>query len=121
MWQYRFLFYDLPGLLARNPPLQQAYQQFLQEELNHTLHTLCQRAVDAGLLTLDASDITPLVVNIWLVVKFWFAFEQVAQPGQAVSEASGRRGVSQVLALLKPYVADALRPGFALTQARYAG
>lgn len=121
MWRYRFMFYDLPGLLARNPPLQQAYQQFLQEELNHTLHTLCQRAVDAGLLTLDASDINPLVVNIWLVVKFWFAFEQVAQPGQPVSEASGRRGVSQVLALLKPYVADALRPGFALTQARYAG
>jgi len=119
MWRYRFMFYDLPGLLARNPPLQQAYQQFLQEELNHTLHTLCQRAVDAGLLTLDASDITPLVVNIWLVVKFWFAFEQVAQPGQPVSEASGRRGVSQVLALLKPYVADALRPGFALAQARY--
>jgi AcrR family transcriptional regulator len=121
MWQYRFLFYDLPGLLARNPPLQQAYQQFLQEELNHTLHTLCQRAVDAGLLTLDASDINPLVVNIWLVVKFWFAFEQVAQPSQAVSEASGRRGVSQVLALLKPYVADTLRPGFALAQARYGG
>lgn len=119
MWRYRFMFYDLPGLLARNPPLQQAYQQFLQEELNHTLHSLCQRAVEAGLLTLDASDIDPLVVNLWLVVKFWFAFEQVAQPGQPVSEASGRRGVSQVLALLKPYVADALRPGFALAQARY--
>lgn len=119
MWRYRFMFYDLPGLLARNPPLQQAYQQFLQEELNHTLHSLCQRAVEAGLLTLDASDIDPLVVNLWLVVKFWFAFEQVAQPGQPVSEASGRRGVSQVLALLKPYVADTLRPGFALAQARY--
>ena len=74
---------------------------------------------DAGLFAIDAADIRPLVINnIWLVVKFWYAFEQASHPSQPISEATGRRGVRQVLALLKPYVTATLRPAFIAACAR---
>ena len=119
MWRYRFMFYDLPGLLARNPALQHDYQRFIDDELTDTLHGLFVRCADAGLFAIDAADIRPLVINIWLVVKFWYAFEQASHPSQPISEATGRRGVRQVLALLKPYVTATLRPAFIAACARY--
>ena len=64
-------------------------------------------------------DIEAVSINIWLVVKFWFAFEQTARPKAPITEASGRRGVQQVLALLKPYVAPEFLPAFRQLQQRY--
>ncbi len=87
--------------------------------LTDTLHGLFVRCADAGLFAIDAADIRPLVINIWLVVKFWYAFEQASHPSQPISEATGRRGVRQVLALLKPYVTATLRPAFIAACARY--
>lgn len=63
MWRYRFMFYDLPGLLARNPALQHDYQRFIDDELTDTLHGLFVRCADAGLFAIDAADIRPLVIN----------------------------------------------------------
>ena len=120
MWRYRFMFYDLPGLLARNPALQSAYQAFIDDELSDALHRLFQRCADAGLFAIDETDIRPLLVNIWLVVKFWFAFEQATHPSAPITEATSCRGVRQVLALLKPYVAAALRPAFDAAVQRYS-
>ena len=105
--------------LARNPALQHDYQRFIDDELTDTLHGLFVRCADAGLFAIDAADIRPLVINIWLVVKFWYAFEQASHPSQPISEATGRRGVRQVLALLKPYVTATLRPAFIAACARY--
>ena len=121
MWRYRFMFYDLPGLLARNPALQSAYQAFIDDELSDALHRLFQRCADAGLFAIDEADIRPLVVNIWLVVKFWFAFEQTSRPKSPITEASGHRGVRQVMALLKPYVQPDFMAAFQQLQARHAG
>lgn len=121
MWRYRFMFYDLPGLLARNAALQRDYQAFIDHELTDTLRMLFLRCANAGLFAIDPDDIRPLVVNIWLVVKFWYAFEQASHPSAPISEATSRRGVRQVLALLKPYLTPALRPAFDMACVRYSG
>jgi hypothetical protein len=33
-----------------------------------------------GLFRIDEEDIETLVINIWLVVKFWFAWRQPSRP-----------------------------------------
>ncbi|GGY20654.1 TetR/AcrR family transcriptional regulator [Paludibacterium paludis] len=112
MWQFRFMFYDLPGLLARNPQMQAEYHQFVNTEMKDILGRHFREFIRLGLLKMDEEDIEALSVNIWLVVKFWFAFEQTARPKAPITEESGRRGVRQVLALLKPYVQPELAGAF---------
>lgn len=120
MWRFRFMFYDLPGLMARNPQLQAEYHQFVNSELKTILESHFREFIRLGLLKMALEDIEPVSINIWLVVKFWFAFEQTARPKAPITEASGHRGVRQVLALLKPYVTPEFLPAFNALQHRHA-
>ena len=119
MWKFRFMFYDLPGLLARNPQMQTEYHQFVNTELRDILGRHFREFIRLGLLKMEDEDIEAVSINIWLVVKFWFAFEQTARPKAPITEASGHRGVQQVLALLKPYVTPEFLPAFRQLQQRY--
>ncbi|MFD2448631.1 TetR/AcrR family transcriptional regulator [Vogesella fluminis] len=119
MWRFRFMFYDLPGLMTRNPQLQRDYHQFVNTELTTILEGHFREFIRLGLLKMALEDIEAVSVNIWLVVKFWFAFEQTARPSEPINEASGHRGVRQVLALLKPYVSSEFLPAFQLLLARH--
>lgn len=119
MWRFRFMFYDLPGLMARNPQLQADYHLFVNNELKSILEGHFREFIRLGLLRMDLDDIEAVSVNIWLVVKFWFAFEQTARPKAPINEASGHRGVRQVLALLKPYITPEFLPAFRDLQARH--
>lgn len=119
MWQFRFMFYDLPGLLARNPQLQSEYHQFVNTDLQQLLKRHFQEFIRLGLLKMDEDDISAVSINIWLVVKFWFAFEQTAHPKAPITELSGHRGVRQVLAMLKPYVQADFAAAFGTLYDRY--
>lgn len=104
MWQFRFMFYDLPGILARNPKMQEEYHNFVHKDLSGILTNLFTEFADIGLLSVAREDIKYLVVNVWLVVKFWYPFQQTAHPTEPITEETSRQGVLQVLSLLKPYV-----------------
>jgi AcrR family transcriptional regulator len=119
MWRFRFMFYDLPGLLARNPQMQTEYQQFVNSEMRTILAGHFREFIRLGLLRMDEDDVEAVSINIWLVVKFWFAFEQTARPRAPITEEAGHRGVRQVLALLKPFVRDEFRDGFRHLYDRY--
>lgn len=119
MWQYRFMFYDLTGLMARNPQLQTEYQHFVNAELQPMLAHHFREFIRLGLLKMEEEDIDSVTINIWLIVKFWFAFEQTAHPQSPITEQSGFRGVRQVLSLLKPYVQDNFMPAFNMLNQRY--
>ena len=121
MWQFRFMFYDLPGMLSRNTQLQSEYHQFVNTELKGILGEHFREFIRLGLLKMDEEDIEAVSVNIWLVVKFWFAFEQTSRPRAPITEASGHRGVRQVLALLKPYVQPDFMDAYRALSARHAG
>ncbi len=120
MWQFRFMFYDMPGILARNPRMQEEYEQFVNRDLLSLMTRLFNEFADIGLLQVSQEDIKHLVVNMWLIIKFWFAFQQTANPGVPITEDTGRTGVLQVLALLKPYVQHARLPQYQMIYRHYA-
>lgn len=120
MWRFRFLFYDLPGLLSRSPQLQSEYHQFINHEMKERLIGLFREFAAIGLFRIDEEDIEVLVINIWLVVKFWFAFEQTARPKEPITEATNHRGIRQVLALFKPFIQPDFMPTFQAMKAKYA-
>jgi AcrR family transcriptional regulator len=119
MWRYRFLFYDLPGLLARNPALQIGYQEFIDTDLRESIGNQFNGLMQLGLFRVPPEAIAALATNIWLVVKFWFAFQQSLNPKESITEAIGRRGILQVLALLKPYVTAPFTEAFTGLEAKY--
>lgn len=119
MWQFRFMFYDLPGLLARNPQMQSEYHQFVNNDLQNLLSRHFEEFIRLGLLNMAKDDIAPVAINIWLVVKFWFAFEQTASPAPLITEDSSHRGVRQVMALLKPYVSPQFAQAYQKLSERY--
>ncbi len=112
MWKFRFMFYDLPGLLARNEKLADAYQKFVREEIIDIMTRLFREFVKLGFIQADESEIESLVINNWIIVKFWFAFQQTANPAEPITEETSKRGVRQVLALLRPYITDVYKPLF---------
>lgn len=121
MWQFRFMFYDLPGLLARNPNMQEEYQYFVTTELKDLLRQHFTEYIRLGLLKMDDEDTEAVSINIWLVIKFWFAFEQTARPKAPITEECGRRGVRQALSLLKPYIQPEFTGTFYELCQRYQG
>lgn len=119
MWQYRFLFYDLPGLLSRNPPLQDDYRIFVKDELAPLLARAFGEFAIIGFLSVEQADIVPLATNAWLIVKFWFPFRQTIRPDTPITEETSKLGIRQVLALLKPYVQPKFAEVFAEIESRY--
>jgi AcrR family transcriptional regulator len=120
MWQYRFLFYDLPGLLSRNQPLSDGYHGFVRNELAPLLAQAFGEFAAIGFLSVERADIVPLATNAWIIVKFWFPFRQTIMPDTPISEETSTLGIRQVLALLKPYVQSQFVERFAAMEARYA-
>lgn len=119
MWQFRFMFYDLPGLLARNNQLQTEYHQFVNNDLRELLNQHFREYIRQGFLKMDEQDITAVSINIWLIIKFWFPFEQTSRPRTPINETSGKRGILQVLSLLKPYIQPGFTAQFQLLNQRY--
>ncbi|WP_223879126.1 TetR/AcrR family transcriptional regulator [Chitinimonas arctica] len=119
MWQYRFMFYDLPGLLSRSPQLQDDYHGYVKNELTPILAKAFGEFAAIGFIDVRPTDIIPLATNTWMVVKFWFAFQQTIHPHRPISEETGKQGARQVLALFRPYVQPSFMAVFEEIAARY--
>jgi AcrR family transcriptional regulator len=104
IWRYRFLFYDLPTLMSRNEPLQEAYEIFIEKHLKPSMMKHFHSFSRSGILNIDDDALNALVLNVWLVVKFWFTFIRSSQPKQPCTPELHRQGVLQTLALIKPYI-----------------
>ena len=113
------MFYDLPGLLARNEKLAEAYQKFVREEIIEILTRLFREFVKMEFIHADEDEIETLVVNCWIIVKFWFAFQQTANPKDPITEETSKRGVRQVLCLLRPYITAQYKPLFAQIESAF--
>ncbi len=119
MGKYWCLFYDLPGLLSRNPQLQSDYQAFVKNDISPVLARAFSEFASIGFLSVKLGEIQPLATTAWLIVKFWFTFQQTVRPDIPLTEETGKQGVRQVLALLKPYVQPEYATTFEKIEARY--
>lgn len=120
IWMFRFMFYDLSGLLDRNPQLHAEYHQFIREEIRGRLQAIFRECRQCGFVKIEEGDMDSMLNQIWLLIRFWFTFEQTAYPTTPPTEASSRRGIQQVLFVLKPYIQAPWKAVFEQHTARYA-
>ena len=103
LWHYRFFNRNLAHVLSRDPPLALQYRAYA-ERMQAYMHRLLASLQSQGILLIAAEDIDPLVENAWLIGTFWLNYQETAYPEAAITEATVRSGILQLLHLFKTYL-----------------
>lgn len=107
IWQFRFFYTSLPGILQQNAALKQRYirvQRALDHRAMHILRELCS----LGALRINAPDTHRLVVTLRIVISFWVSYCMTDTLDERVSRDSMQAGLLQALFVLRPYAGDSV-------------
>ncbi len=107
IWEYRFLYRDMPHLLEQDEQLQVRYRDFAGKAMSQ-VRALFDSARASGLLLASDEECEALVTNMWIILTAWVGFLQTTA-ASAGSEASLTRqmvgqGIYQALCLEAPYL-----------------
>lgn len=112
MWEYRFLFSDVNALLNRSVELLGQHNELTRVKIAPLIIKLLSQLNDLDVLHIDERGKQDLAVNMWLITKYWFDFDDSMQPHVKITESTKQRGVYRSLSLMRPYVCDAYREEF---------
>jgi AcrR family transcriptional regulator len=120
MWAYRFFFRDLDEIASIDAGLATRFAELVRHEQNAMLE-LCGGLRAAAVLDASDAEIAALATNAVIVTTYWMSYQWLSRAADA-ADAAGMRfevGISQVLALLTPYLRDAERALADALRARY--
>jgi len=125
VWEYRFFYRDLDEITSRNPKLAARFADILLREQSAVLE-LCNGLRNAGALDASDADIAALAVNVVMIATYWMSYQRLSRAvaRNAEDDPAGmhfERAVSQVLALLAPYLHGMHRALVETLRARYLG
>lgn len=103
MWDYRFLFSDVNTLLNRSAAFLGEHNEFTHVQISPLLVKLLTKLQDSDLIQIDEAGKQDLAINMWMVTKYWFDFDNSMSKGK-FNENSKSRGVYRTLSLLRPYL-----------------
>lgn len=118
LWEYRFLFSDVNTLLARSKQLLGEHNEFSHEKITPLLIRILTELRNKGLLDADDEALRELGVNIWIVTKYWFDFDNSQHP-DGWNSGTKRRGIRQTMSLLRGLVAEKHRPDYCRLMEQY--
>lgn len=103
MWDYRFLFSDVNTLLTRSATLLGEHNEFTHVQIAPLLVKLLSRLQETNMIQIDETGKQDLAINMWMVTKYWFDFDNSLNKSQ-FNESSKSRGVYRTLSLMRPYL-----------------
>ncbi|MCG7657668.1 TetR/AcrR family transcriptional regulator [Wielerella bovis] len=106
LWQYRFLFSDVNGLLTRNRELLGKHNEFTHEQFSPLAIELIGRLKEQDIIHIDEVGIRNLTINLWLVSKYWFDFDISLYGADSPAKKIKARGVYRTLSLLRPHLTE---------------
>ena len=112
IWQYRFLYRDLPDLLSDNRRLELHFQGVLRDK-SKAVRAILDGLTETGTVRIEARDADAIATAMVVVLTYWLSFEYVREPRKALepesSAAALLRGAFHVLSLLLPWLDAAAR------------
>ena len=114
MWEYRFFYRDLDEITSRDAALAARFSVLIRRKRSAVIE-LCEGLRAAGALAASDAEIASLATNAVIVTTYWMSYRRLAQgavggsSGDAAPDMQFARGVSQVLALVVPYLAGVPR------------
>ncbi|WP_257281041.1 MULTISPECIES: TetR/AcrR family transcriptional regulator [unclassified Endozoicomonas] len=120
MWQFRFIYRDVHGVMSRSRELRSAYQQFARLSLE-TLEKIIAGLVLSGFMEVPEHEIEALALNNFMVLSSWQEVVTSAflEENELLPEKLHRRVFYQILLMDRPYVSEAARESFAELEAEY--
>ncbi len=108
VWTYRFLFRDIPGLLATAPALRDPILA-VSAGMRLSVDVIFQRMESFGLISVAADDRKPLLTNMWIVSTYWAVYLGLQEGVHDLGPQHVHWGLSQVASLLRPYLSPQAR------------
>ena len=106
MWNYRFLYHNLPDILARDSELHLLFRQ-LQQPIYGYMKTHFISLRDQHILQASDEELDSLLLIIKQMLLFWHAFQFSLYGESSVSKAHQYEVMPQILFLVRPYITEA--------------
>jgi len=103
LWEYRFLFSDVNTLLSRSKQLLGEHNEFTHVKISPLLVKIFIELRDKGIIEADDEALRELGLNVWLLTKYWFDFDNSQHTG-CWDENTKRRGIYQTMSLIRGFV-----------------
>lgn len=103
VWAHRYIFRDLPGIIAIAPSLKEptrALSAGMRLAVEGTLHQM----TEANLLALPHDEAPRLLANVWIVSTYWAMYLNLQEGVESLSPEHLDWGLNQVSSLFKPYL-----------------
>jgi len=118
MMKFRFLYSNLPVLLAKNPLLRYKYVE-VQGVIAHRVSELLLSLRDANMMEFLDEDLPDIVSILRLVNTFWLSFYQTQNNDNEINDAVFYQGVLKILVIIQPYISESAKNEFLTARSMY--
>ncbi|MDZ7928037.1 MAG: TetR/AcrR family transcriptional regulator [Agrobacterium sp.] len=103
VWNYRFLFRDLVGLVSSAPALVEPVRG-ISAAMHLAVDDIVSRMERAGLAEIPEGERAPLLANLWIVSTYWAAYLNLQEGVTEFGPQQLDWGLRQVSSLFRPYL-----------------
>lgn len=103
VWNYRFLFRDLVGLVALAPGLVEPVRT-ISAAMRLAVGEIIGRMQKARLVTIPESERNAVLTNLWIVSTYWAAYLTLQEGVSEFGPQQLEWGLQQVSSLFRPYL-----------------
>ncbi len=108
VWEHRYIFRDLPGLLATAPSLAEPIG-ILSKAMRLSVEATLQHMAEAGLIDVPESEASQLLANVWIVSTYWAVYLNLQEGVEELQPQHLDWGLNQVTSLFRPYLSAEAR------------
>ncbi len=103
VWDYRFLFRDLVGLISSAPALVEPVRT-ISAAMRLAVGDIVARMEKAGLAVIPEEERSAVLTNLWIVSTYWAAYLNLQE---GITEFGSQQldwGLEQISSLFRPYL-----------------
>ncbi len=101
LWDYRFFYRDLTGLLQDVPGLKERYR-LLAGRAQENARQIFRRMIEQDWMEATDEQVELLAANAWIVLSQWFTYWQVMSRRKSIQSADIHEGIRHLVALFSP-------------------
>ncbi|MGV1754409.1 TetR/AcrR family transcriptional regulator [Agrobacterium sp. CG674] len=103
VWTHRYMFRDLPGIMANAPSLKEPIR-VLSGSIRLAVQAGITQMREVGLIDIPEGDTAALLANVWIVSTYWAVYLSLQEGIEDLRRHHLDWGLNQVTSLFRPYL-----------------
>ncbi|MBD8688323.1 MULTISPECIES: TetR/AcrR family transcriptional regulator [unclassified Rhizobium] len=103
VWTHRYMFRDLPGVMANAPSLREPIG-VLSGAIRLAVQAGITQMGDVGLIDIPEGEAAALLANVWIVSTYWAVYLSLQEGVEDLRPHHLDWGLNQVTSLFRPYL-----------------